>query len=66
MLNVSVAKKFIMKSTGHSIFIKHKPCPDSPSHAAIFGYTSNDLSVAAQLSSLVEEDVYPAISSDKW
>ena len=45
-----------------SLHVKHLPLEDDRSHAGIFGYTADDLEVAAEIRALVgQSDVCPAV-----
>ena len=62
VLGVGIAKKTVSAVTGRSSRIDHLPSDDDPSHSGIFGYTVDDLAVAAELKTLVgHADVHAAI-----
>ena len=50
---------------GRSGHVEHLPLEDDKSHAGLFGYTADDLAVAAELRTLILiqlEHVHPAVS----
>lgn len=62
VLNVGAAKTAVHEAVGCILNIDHLPLSDDPSHAGIFGYSSEDLAVAVELAALVRsQDVHPAI-----
>ena len=62
VLNVEAAKYAVHKATEALPAIKHRPCPNDPSHAGIFGGTTHNFAIAVQLAALVTpEDVHPAV-----
>ena len=62
VLNVEAAKYAAQKATGALPAIKHRPCPNDPSHAGIFGGTTHNFAIAVQLAALVTpEDVHPGV-----
>ena len=63
VLNVGAAKTAVYEGIGYSLRFDHLPLDDDQSHAGIFGYTADDLAVAAELAVLVApQDVHRAVS----
>ena len=61
VLNVETAKEAVSTVAGRPARINHLPLDDDLSHSGIFGYTVDDLAVAAELKTLVGRvDVYAA------
>ena len=62
VLNVGAVKTAVYEGVGYSLRFDHLPFDGDQSHAGIFGYTADDLAVAAELAVLVApEDVHPAL-----
>ncbi len=62
VLNVGAAKMAVYGAMQRPLSIEHLPLPDDNSHAGIFGYSSEDLTVAVELATLVgSKDVHPAV-----
>lgn len=62
LLNVGAAKTAVYEGVGYSLRVDHLRSDNDPSHAGIFGYTADDLAVAAELAVLVTtEDVHRAV-----
>ena len=61
VLGVAAAKEAIVAGGGSSPEVFSSPQDGDPSHASIYGYTSEDLLVAVELKALVgQQDVYLA------
>ena len=61
VVNVGAAKTAVYEGVGSSLRIDHLPSGNDQSHAGIFGYTADDLAVAAELAVLVTtENVHRA------
>ena len=61
--NVGADKTAVYEGVGYSLRFDHLPLDDDQSHAGIFGYTADDLAVAAELAVLVAPpDVHRAVS----
>ena len=62
VLNVGAVKTAAHQAVDRTLSIDHLPLSDDPSHAGIFGYASEDLAVAIELSALVTpQDVHPTV-----
>ena len=62
VLNVGAAKTAVQEGIGFPLRFDHLPLGDDQSHAGIFGYTSDDLAVAAELAVLVApQNVHRAV-----
>ena len=62
VLNVGNTKMAVAEAVGRTLTIDHSPLSDDQSHAGIFGYASEDLAVAIELTALVtSQDVHPAV-----
>ncbi len=63
VLNVGAVKTAVYEGAGYYLHVDHLPLDDDQSHAGIFGYTADDLAVAAELAVLVApQDVHRAVS----
>ena len=62
LLNVGTVKTTIRRTFGRSLHINHLPLPDDASHAGTFGYSEEDLMIAAEIRATVRaEDVRDAV-----
>ena len=61
VLNVGTAKAAVSQQLQRQLRIDHQPRVGDESHAGIHGYSSTDLTVAAELALAIHETVYPAV-----
>ena len=62
LLHVGTVKTVVRRAFGRSLHINHLPVPDDASHAGIFGYSEEDLMIAAEIRATVRvEDVRDAV-----
>ena len=63
LLQVGAAKRAIHEGAGYALRFDHLPFDNDESHAGVFGYTADDLAVAAELAVLVaSQDVHHAVA----
>ena len=63
VLGIEEIKLIGIEKARPSLHVNHLPLEDDESHAGIFGYTPDDLEVAAEIRALVgQSDVYPAVT----